>query len=157
MHLQPFFLLTPTGYTLSPIGLSARAGWLAYLRRVVGDLQEFYRLMYMRILPDEKRKKQQRKRFWKLDESEQIRILREYYSLPMATDFDKFQRKLARVKIFHEYGLRQFDIQNAINKFGVVVKSVRLSPEHAHKFPGYVIGHPGKPKAPPPPDPETIT
>lgn len=120
------------------------------------DLDEFYRLMYMRILPDEKRKKKQRLKFYRMPEDEQIAVLREYYAMPMKTDFEKFQRKLARLKIYTEYGLRNYDLINAINKFGEVVKSVRLAPEHAYKFPGYVIGHPGKKKAPPPPDPETI-
>lgn len=135
--LQPFFLFVPSrGYMLSPLGISSLSFLQSTLRRTFTDREEFYRLKFGRYGALERRRRLAKKRFYKeLTETEQITLLREYWALPYNTEEAKKIRKKKGCELFDRYDMRQWDIINAVRKFGDVVKSIRRRPDLAPLFP----------------------
>lgn len=133
-----FFLFEKgNGFSLSSSGLAALASWGTSLRRVLQDREEFYKLKFGRWTPEARAKRRAKQRFWQLPEAEQIRILREYYCMPYRNDEEKRLRKRKRIEIFEKYDLRNWDLLNAVQKYGDIVKSVRNLPEYRGLFPAY--------------------
>lgn len=129
------FELTDKGkYILSPFGVSLRSQWFASLRRVLQDKKEFYRLVYLQFTKEEIAKKRAKKRFFKLPESEQIRLMREYYSLPYNTPERKKLRNKASKDLYLKYDLSQMDILGLLKKHGQIITSVRDHPDIAPLF-----------------------
>jgi hypothetical protein len=132
-----FFFEKGKGYCLSSSGLAALGSWGTSLRRVLQDREEFYKLKFGRWTPEARAKRRSKQRFWQLPEAEQIRILREYYCMPYRNDEEKRLRKRKRIEIFKKYDLRNWDLLNAVQKYGDIVKSVRNLPEYRDLFPAY--------------------
>lgn len=134
-----FFFFDPIlkGFALTPSGYQALSNWITSLRRVLQDREEFYSLKFGRWSKAQIEKRRLNKRFYKLPEAEQIRILREYYALPYRTDAEKRIRRQARLKIRHEYDLINWDLLNAVRRYGDIVKSVRQLPHLVDLFPAY--------------------
>lgn len=121
-------------YTLNAKGFALRAQWAQSLRRTISDVKEYYRLFVCRYDKSEIAKRDLHKRFYKQDESEQIRILRDYWSLPYQTEEQRRQRNKAARILARDYDLKQWEVIKAVEKFGLLVKSVRLTPEIAPLF-----------------------
>lgn len=137
-HFASFFLFSSKGFTLSAAGLQVMAYWGTLLRRVLQDREYFFNLKYGRFTPEEREKRRLNKRFYKdLDDLQRIAILRDYYSMPFRTDDEKQARKTRRIELYHKYDLVNWDLINAIQRYGQLVKSVRLQPQYIGMFPDY--------------------
>lgn len=121
-----FFLFQDKRYVLRSEGLALLSSVGALLRRVLQDREYYFELKYGRFTKEQREKRRLNKRFYKdLTEGEQIAILRAYWILPYRTDEQKKARKLARLELFRKYDLKNWDLINAVLRFGDVVKSAR--------------------------------
>jgi hypothetical protein len=103
---------------------------------VLCDKDEFYRLKFGRWTKEERAKRWAAKRFYtELTEQERITVLREYWAMPLNTEEQKRARKDKRREIFGKYDLMNWDLINAVQKYGDLVKSIRRRPDLAHLFP----------------------
>jgi hypothetical protein len=138
-----FFLFeSGKGFKLSPSGFASLKEFETILRRVLVDREEYHRLKFGRYGQAEKQKRRENLPFYKdLTEAEQIAVLREYWAMPYqgATPKETIQlrraRKLAQTDLYIKYGLKGWDLTNAVIRFGEVVKSVRKRADIAHLFP----------------------
>lgn len=136
--LRRFFLSDPVTrrVSLSPEGIATLTEYTAILRRVLCDKDEFYRLKFGRFTHEERAKRWARKRFYTdLDEEGRIAVLREYWAMPLNTELEKRARKDKRMELFDKYDLRNWDVINAVKKYGDLVRSIRRRPDLVHLFP----------------------
>jgi len=136
--LGRFFCKGVKGYILSEEGNTFLSWYTATLKRVLTDREEFYRLKFCRWDKSEQLRRRNKKRFYKdLTEAEQIAVLRAYWSLPYRDKEEKRARLRARVELRNKYDLKPWDIINAIQAFGDVVKSIRKRPDLIGLYPNY--------------------
>jgi hypothetical protein len=133
-----FFLEVGKGFVLSSLGIASLSEYTTFLRRVLQDKQEYYRCRFQRFTKGERDKRRANQRFWALSESEQVKILRDYWVLPYRNDEEKRERKRVRMIIYRAYDLKNWDLINAVKKHGDIVRSVRELPEHRDKFEYYL-------------------
>lgn len=136
--LRRFFLSDPvTGrVSLSGDGIATLSDYTGILRRVLCDRDEFYRLKFGRFTHEERAKRWARKRFYTdLDEEGRISVLREYWAMPLNTEAEKHARTDKRMELFEKYDLRNWDVINAVKKYGDLVRSIRRRPDLVHLFP----------------------
>jgi hypothetical protein len=86
-----------------------------------------------RLTPAERAIKRSKQRFYTdLDDAGRIALLRAYWCLPFRNDSEKLVRREHRLMLFRVWGLRGWDITNAVIGYGDVVKSIRRHPDYAH-------------------------
>jgi hypothetical protein len=100
-----------------------------------------YEDLHLRSSPAGIKKRREKQLFWKLSEPEQIKILRDYFAMPEITPAQRKERRRRAEFIFYTYGLKQFDLTNAIKHFGALVTSVRESPEHRENHLAWLQRH----------------
>jgi hypothetical protein len=85
------------------------------------------------LTPEQRAIKRSKQRFYTdLDDAGRIALLRAYWCLPFRNDSEKLVRREHRLMLFRVWGLRGWDITNAVIGYGDVVKSIRRHPDYAH-------------------------
>jgi hypothetical protein len=123
------------GVALSDLGREAHNEFLATLRRVLDNQEYFMQLKFGYFTAEEIEKRRMSRPFYRdLSEEQQIQVLREYYAMPWNTAEERKLRRTAKIEIYSKYGMRGFDLVNAIKRFGNLVTSIRQRPDIAPKF-----------------------
>lgn len=127
-NIALFFSLDLKGrYTLTPAGTALRQDLTTFLRRVLQDDKERYRLLYDRWNAEEKAKRKKLKRFFDLPHEEQIRIARAFFAMPRTTQEERRHVQAASRYLYLNYDVRPLDL-SGLAKANPIISAVRHAP-----------------------------
>lgn len=126
--LEFVVLERPHGYRLNDRGIEVFGKWVSYCSTIIQDSKLLADHMYEYHEASNKARRRAAKPWYGLSDDEQISVLRQYWSIP---EKSYFERKKCKTEIFKKYGIDRLEIAGAIKKYGHLVKSVRSIAMHS--------------------------